>query len=121
MNVTRNVSALASILAIGLTVDASAAEITQSGFSPLYVGVDYETAIVPTNPTASGAPTTSRAYITRIDLRAPGIALIATPHSGPLNTTSEPSLNSPRTRASRLRSMPTSSRPAATWSRSPKP
>jgi exopolysaccharide biosynthesis protein len=89
MNVTRNVGALASILAIGLTVDASAAEITQSGFSLLYVGVDYETATVPTNPTASGAPTTSRAYITRIDLRAPGIALIATPHSGPLNTTSE--------------------------------
>ena len=68
---------------------AGAAEITQSGFSPLYVGVDYETATVPSNPTAAGAPTTSRAYIVRIDLRAPGISLVATPQSGPLETTSE--------------------------------
>lgn len=90
MNVTRRLNVIAGILAVGLVVDAhGAAQISQSGFSPLYVGVDYETATIPSNPTASGAATTSRAYITRIDLRAPGIALIATPHSGPLNTTSE--------------------------------
>ncbi len=68
----------------------AAPQVTQSGFSPLYVGVDYETASVPSNPTTSGgAPTTSRAYITRVDLRAPGIALLTTGHSGPLDTTSE--------------------------------
>jgi exopolysaccharide biosynthesis protein len=89
MNVTRAVGAIAGILAIGLIPDADAADITQSGFSPVYAGVDYETATIPTDPTASGAPTTSRAYIMRIDLEAPGIALIATSHSGPLNTTSE--------------------------------
>jgi hypothetical protein len=69
---------------------SQAAGVTQSGFSPLYVGVDYETATVPSNPaTTGGAPTTSRAYIARIDLRAPGISLLTTSHSGPLNTTSE--------------------------------
>ena len=38
------------------SVAASAAEITQSGFSPLYVGIDYETATIPTSPTAAGKP-----------------------------------------------------------------
>lgn len=71
----------------GLQNDAP--KVTQSGFSPIYLGVDYETATVPSNPTAAGAATTSRAYIARIDLRAPGVALLATAHSGPLNTTSE--------------------------------
>ena len=89
MNVTRTVGVIAGTLAIGLIADAGAAEITQSGFSPVYIGIDYETATIPSNPSATGAPTTSRAYITRIDLRAPGIGLITTPHSGPLNTTSE--------------------------------
>jgi exopolysaccharide biosynthesis protein len=55
----------------------------------LYVGVDFETATIPTNPTSTGAPTTSRAYVMRVDLRAPGISFIATPHSGSLQTTSE--------------------------------
>jgi hypothetical protein len=65
-------------------------QVTQSGFSPLYVGVDYETATVPSNPvTTGGAPTVSRAYIARVDLRAPGVALLTTAHSGPLNTISE--------------------------------
>jgi len=79
---------LAAFAAI-FALPAGAAEITQSGFSPLYIGVDYETATVPSNPTAGGAPTTSRAYVVRIDLRAPGISLVATPHSGPLETMSE--------------------------------
>jgi uncharacterized protein YigE (DUF2233 family) len=70
--------------------DDAAPAITQSGFSPLYLGVDFETATVPSNPaTAGGAATTSRAYIARIDLKAPGIALLTTSHSGPLDTTSE--------------------------------
>ncbi len=65
-------------------------QVTQSGFSPLYVGVDFETATLPSNPTTTGGtPTTSRAYIARIDLNAPGIALVTTSHSGPLNTISE--------------------------------
>jgi hypothetical protein len=65
-------------------------EITQSGYSPVYLGVDAETATVPSNPaTAGGAPTISRAYITRIDLFAPGISLETTQHSGSLNTTGE--------------------------------
>jgi hypothetical protein len=76
-------------LLVGTVGLAEASEVTQSGFSPLYVGVDFETATVPSNPTATGAATTSRAYIARIDLRASGVSLIATPHSGPLHTTSE--------------------------------
>jgi exopolysaccharide biosynthesis protein len=80
---------IAATLFVSTSVAASAAEITQSGFSPLYVGIDYETATIPTNPTAAGTPTTSRAYIVRIDLRAPGIGFIATPHNGPLDTISE--------------------------------
>ncbi|CAB3767714.1 phosphodiester glycosidase family protein [Paraburkholderia humisilvae] len=65
-------------------------EITQSGYSPVYLGVDTETATVPSNPaTAGGAPTISRAYVMRIDLFAPGISLETTQHSGPLNTTAE--------------------------------
>ena len=89
MNVMGSLKIIATTLVIGFTADAGAADITKSGFSPLYLGVDYATATVPSNPTASGAPTTSRAYITRIDLKAPGVALIATPHSGSLDTTSE--------------------------------
>jgi exopolysaccharide biosynthesis protein len=85
----RPLNLIVAILFVSASVAAGAAEITQSGFSPLYVGVDYETATVPSNPTASGTPTRSRAYIARIDLRAPGVAFIATPHSGPLHTTSE--------------------------------
>jgi exopolysaccharide biosynthesis protein len=83
------VAALAGALVAGLALPAGAAEITQSGFSPLYVGVDFETATVPSNPDASGKPTTSRAYIARIDLKAPGVSFVTTPQSGPLNTTSE--------------------------------
>jgi hypothetical protein len=85
----RTVHAVVATLAAIFAVPAGAAEITQSGFSPLYQGIDYATATVPSNPTASGAPTTSRAYITRIDLRAPGISFVATPHSGSLETTSQ--------------------------------
>ncbi|MBS0417229.1 MAG: hypothetical protein JSR66_05925 [Proteobacteria bacterium] len=55
----------------------------------MYTGVDFETATVPSNPTATSVATTSKAYITRVDLKAPGIAFIATPHSGSLQTTSE--------------------------------
>jgi hypothetical protein len=65
-------------------------QITQSGFSPLYLGVDMETATVPSNPaTAGGKPTISRASVVRIDLRAPGVRVETTEHSGPLMTTSE--------------------------------
>ena len=74
----------------GAPSDQAAPQVTQSGFSPLYLGVDYETATVPSNPaTTGGAPTSSRAYIARVDLRAPGVALLTTSHSGSLNTTSE--------------------------------
>ncbi len=85
----RSIRIIAAALVAGFTLPAGAAEITQSGFSPLYVGVDYETATVPTNPDATGKPTTSRAYIARIDLKAPGISFVTPPQSGPLNTTSE--------------------------------
>jgi exopolysaccharide biosynthesis protein len=75
---------------VGDPAGQAAPQVTQSGFSPLYVGVDYETATVPSNPaTSGGAPTTSRAYVARVDLRAPGVALLTTAHSGPLDTTSE--------------------------------
>jgi len=65
-------------------------QITQSGYTPLYIGVDTETATVPSNPaTAGGKPTISRAYVMRVDLRAPGVSVETTAHSGPLMTTSE--------------------------------
>jgi exopolysaccharide biosynthesis protein len=85
----RNFNFVATALVASFALPAGAADITQSGFSPLYVGVDFETATVPTNPDASGNPTTSRAYIARIDLKAPGISFITTAQSGSLNTTSE--------------------------------
>jgi exopolysaccharide biosynthesis protein len=75
---------------VGAPADQAAPQVTQSGFSPLYLGVEQETATVPSNPkTAGGAPTTSRAYVARVDLKAPGVALVTTAHSGPLMTTSE--------------------------------
>lgn len=65
-------------------------DITQSGYSPLYLGVDAETATVPSNPATAGGPATvSRAYVTRIDLWAPGVSVETTGHSGPLMTTAE--------------------------------
>jgi exopolysaccharide biosynthesis protein len=87
----RKLSLLTTALVASFSLPADAATgITQSGFSPLYVGVDFETATIPTNPDASGKPTTTRAYIARIDLKAPGISFVTTPQSGTLNTTSEP-------------------------------
>ena len=84
------VSFAAQAQTAGVPSNQATSEVTQSRFSPLYLGVDYETATVPSNPaTTGGAPTTSRAYIARVDLRAPGVALQTTSHSGPLNTTSE--------------------------------
>ena len=85
----RRLNLLVAAWVAGLALPAGAAEVTQSGFSPLYVGVDFETATIPSNPDTSGKPTTSRAYITRVDLKAPGISFITTPQSGSLNTTSE--------------------------------
>lgn len=71
-------------------MNAHAGGIMQSGYSPLYLGVDTETATVPSNPTTpGGAPTISHAYIMRVDLKAPGVSLTTTEHSGPLNTVSE--------------------------------
>ena len=85
----RKLTFVAVALVATFALPAGAANITQSGFSPLYLGVDFETATIPTNPDASGNPTTSRAYIARIDLRAPGISFVTTAQSGTLNTTSE--------------------------------
>ena len=85
----RKLTFVAAALVATFTLPAGAANITQSGFSPLYFGVDFETATIPTNPDATGKPSTSRAYIARIDLRAPGISFITTAQSGTLNTTSE--------------------------------
>lgn len=84
----RHIKFVAAIAFAGWLSQAGAAEIAQSGFSPLYIGIDHATATVPSNPTDAGAPRTSRAYIVRIDLKAPGIAFTATPQSGPLETTS---------------------------------
>lgn len=74
----------------GTSIPNPATEVTLSGYSPLYVGVDTETATVPSNPaTAGGAATVSRAYVMRIDLFAPGVSLETSGHSGSLNTTAE--------------------------------
>jgi exopolysaccharide biosynthesis protein len=81
---------LLSLAAGAKADDAATSGVTQSGFSPLYIGVDYETATIPSNPaTAGGAATVSRAYVARVDLQAPGISLVGTGHSGPLDTMSE--------------------------------
>jgi exopolysaccharide biosynthesis protein len=73
-----------------MAADTTQTDIAQSGFSPLYLGVDTETATVPSNPLIAGGPATvSRAYVTRVDLKAPGVSLTTTQQSGPLNTTSE--------------------------------
>ncbi|WP_186076610.1 hypothetical protein [Burkholderia gladioli] len=89
-------------------------QITQSGYSTVYLGVDAETATVPSNPaTAGGKPTLSRAYVMRIDLRAPGVSVETTGHSGPLMTTAETISQFAPAPACALRSTRTSSRPAA--------
>jgi hypothetical protein len=86
--------ALAAITANTYGAQAATSGISLSGLSPLYTGVDVETASIPSNPAVTGGPaTTSRAYVARIDLRAPGISLVTTPQSGPLNTVSEPISN----------------------------
>jgi exopolysaccharide biosynthesis protein len=85
----RTLKSVVALVFAGLALQAAAAEITQSGFSPLYMGIDHATATVPSNPTTTGAPRTSRAYIVRIDLKAPGIDFTATQQSGPLETISE--------------------------------
>jgi exopolysaccharide biosynthesis protein len=86
----RHSAVAAAAFLMSFAAHAQTVDVTQSGFSPIYVGVDYETATVPSNPTTTGGPaTTSRAYIARVDLHAPGVALLTTSHSGPLDTTSE--------------------------------
>jgi hypothetical protein len=65
-------------------VSAHAGGVMQSGYSPLYLGVDTEEATVPSNPaTPGGSPTVSHAYIMRVDLHAPGVALTTTEKEGP--------------------------------------
>jgi hypothetical protein len=59
---TLNACTLAAAVVVALAGAAGADEISQSGFSPLYVGVDFETATIPSNRTSTGTPTTSRAY-----------------------------------------------------------
>ena len=84
------ISAFGLACAQAMAADTTQTDIAQSGFSPLYFGVDTETATVPSNPLTAGGPATvSRAYVTRIDLKAPGVSLTTTQQSGPLNTTSE--------------------------------
>jgi hypothetical protein len=71
---------IASALVLGLAAHAQTT-VQQSGFSPLYVGVDYETAVIqgaPTTPPVTAGPEVSRAYVVRVDLKAPGISLITT-------------------------------------------
>ena len=58
----------------------AAAAVSQSGFAPLYLGVDQETA------TVDG----SHANIVRVDLTAPGIRFATTPHAGSLSTVAQP-------------------------------
>jgi exopolysaccharide biosynthesis protein len=70
-------------LILGLAAAHAQTTVSQSGFSPIYVGVEYETATIQTgplpNPPTTSGPTTSRAYVMRIDLKAPGISFITTP------------------------------------------
>lgn len=51
--------------------------VQQSGFSPVYIGIDYETATIKAGTSAS--PTTSHANVMRVNLKAPGISFITTP------------------------------------------
>jgi hypothetical protein len=93
-------SLIAATLFLSLAAHAQTT-VQQSGFSPVYVGVDYETAVIqgaPSNPPVTAGPEVSRAYIMRIDLKAPGISLITTkrdsafgpPEVGGNATVSEP-------------------------------
>lgn len=67
---------IAATLLLALAAHAQTT-VQQSGFSPVYLGIDYETATIKAGtPTA---PTTSRAYVMRVNLKAPGIAFITTP------------------------------------------
>jgi exopolysaccharide biosynthesis protein len=67
---------IASALLLALAAHGQTA-VKQSGFSPLYVGIEYETATITAGP--STGPTISRAYVMRVDLKAPGISFITTP------------------------------------------
>ena len=62
-----------------LTAHASST-VSQSGYTPLYLGVDQETATVDGN----------HANIVRVDLTAPGIQFATTPHAGSLSTVAQP-------------------------------
>jgi exopolysaccharide biosynthesis protein len=59
-----------------------------SAFSPQFVGVDLAKATILSDADSSMV-NTSIAYIERIDLTAPGVGFTTTPHSGPLETTSQ--------------------------------
>jgi exopolysaccharide biosynthesis protein len=72
---------IATALFLGLSAHAQTT-VQQSGFSPLYLGVDYETATIQGSPSSTpitSGPTISRAYVMRVDLRAPGVSFITTP------------------------------------------
>jgi exopolysaccharide biosynthesis protein len=68
------------VVALLLTLAAHGqTNVQQSGFSPLYVGIEYETATIKAGP--SSGPTTSRANVMRVNLKAPGISFLTTPRN----------------------------------------
>lgn len=80
--------AMCAIVGLASATSASAASISVSAFSPQFVGVDLATATI-LSDADSDVVNTSIAYVERIDLTAPGIGFTTTPHSGPLETTSQ--------------------------------
>lgn len=80
MRVFRYAAAVLSAAFMITTAAKAESTITQSGFTPLYLGVDIETARVDGN----------HADIVRVDLHAPGLHFKTTSAGGTLNTISAP-------------------------------
>jgi hypothetical protein len=80
-----------AVVALFSSILASSASADTIAFSPWaaqFQGVSLSTATI-LSAAASTTVNTSVAYIERIDLTAPGIGFTTTPHSGPLETTSQ--------------------------------
>lgn len=89
MKVTsRYTLSMCAIMGLASATSASATTIGVSPFSPQFAGVDLAKATILSDADAS-VVNTSIAFIERIDLTAPGIGFTTTPHSGPLETTSQ--------------------------------
>jgi len=75
----RRIWLFAIAIASSLCLNAGAATVKTSGWTPVFIGIDQATGSIDGNDA-------SVAYALRVDLRAPGISFYTTPHQGTLNT-----------------------------------